>query len=221
MATAASGAAAGAAVGGIPGALIGGIGGALIGANTNAKNIKFQKWAMAHAHQYQVNDMRKAGLNPILSATGGSGAKPGGGSSVDAGGAFQRGMSDIEPNKLARATAKKVSQDEKLSKQTTYNESIKGKILDEQLVGAQNEGNIDRTIGGELSRWLKRFGGTAALVGGGAASAVGVKKLMSNAKKGNKKVPVKPYKPKNKVNLGEKRKGFKKERSLNRKLKGN
>ena len=65
-------------------------------------NLKLQKQAqqwqqqnLSSAHQIEVADMRKAGLNPILSATGGSGAATGsvGGSSVSSG---QAGMPDYD-----------------------------------------------------------------------------------------------------------------------------
>jgi hypothetical protein len=45
-------------------------------------NLAFQRETAQNAHQWQVADMRKAGLNPILSATGGRGASPGGGSNL-------------------------------------------------------------------------------------------------------------------------------------------
>jgi len=42
----------------------------------------WQRENAQNAHQWQTDDMRRAGLNPILSATGGAGAKASGGSSL-------------------------------------------------------------------------------------------------------------------------------------------
>jgi len=59
------------------------VGGAAIGASSArsqaSKSIKFQREMARKAHQYEVIDLRKAGLNPILSGTGGPGAKASGG----------------------------------------------------------------------------------------------------------------------------------------------
>lgn len=63
------------------GSLLGGIGGMRGQSSANSENrnmammqMQFQERMARHAHQYEVKDLRKAGLNPILSGTGGAGS---------------------------------------------------------------------------------------------------------------------------------------------------
>lgn len=63
--------------------LIGGLMGNSAKAKEAAKDRAFQLQMAQNAHQYEVEDLRKAGLNPILSGTGGPGARASGGSRAD------------------------------------------------------------------------------------------------------------------------------------------
>jgi len=51
----------------------------IFGRSSASKSIKFQREMAQRGHQYEVADLRSAGLNPILSGTGGPGAKASGG----------------------------------------------------------------------------------------------------------------------------------------------
>ena len=70
--------------GGILGSIVGGITDLFTHAETNANNAaaalqnrQWQEWMSSTGHRREVADMKAAGLNPILSATGGGGAPMG------------------------------------------------------------------------------------------------------------------------------------------------
>lgn len=98
------------ALGSITGADVLGFAGGLLGANSknkansaaNAQMIEWERERAKNAHQWEVEDLRKAGLNPILSA-GGIGASTSGVSIIPAGESpFASGLNSASANRLAR-----------------------------------------------------------------------------------------------------------------------
>lgn len=92
-------------------------------------NNKYQKEFAQNAHQWEVEDLKKAGLNPILSA-GGSGATAGG-----SGGAqmANTGITDIANSATALIKTQSdidlQKSQEKLNDIQTLNEAVKGNYI--------------------------------------------------------------------------------------------
>ncbi len=142
--------------------LLGGLAANNANSANNARNIRFQREMAQNARQYQQQDLISAGLNPIL-ATGASGAKASGGSSIAATNPARDAVNSANNARLQSSQVGNVNAQTNTQKATTANLKTTGAILKENLKGAKLEGKIDETMGGELSRWLKRFGGVGGL----------------------------------------------------------
>lgn len=152
-------------------AVIGAIGSIVGGSQANRSSARsvqnqmdFQEDLSGTAHQREVKDLRAAGLNPILSATGGAGASTPSGANVNYADVITPAVSSARSSMLARAELENVY----ASIQKTYADAglsnaqrgmvntqvqkteLENGILAEGLKGAQIEGALDQTPVGEI-----------------------------------------------------------------------
>lgn len=136
------------------GAIAGALGGSLISAGfanrQQNKNLNFQREMAQNAHQYQVADMKAAGLNPILSATGG-GAKASGGSAignidntVNSAISVRRSIQEL---KNLKAQEEKTKAETNIVRANTAKAEFKGRFYDYGNEVAHDKVGTDAAIG--------------------------------------------------------------------------
>ncbi|UPW40883.1 DNA pilot protein [Sigmofec virus UA08Rod_6251] len=130
------------------------------------KQFEFQERMSNTAHQREVADLLKAGINPLYTATGGQGAStPLGatGSQTDFANAFSSGVGAALQRRMQKAQIQAMDYENSVRKQNVINGTQQGLLLKKQVE------NYEKELEARIQ--LMKDQGTAAIASGMASSA--------------------------------------------------
>lgn len=134
-----------------------------------AVNNQYQKEFAKNAHQWEMNDLMAAGLNPALTATGGSGASASGGGSFGGGGGNAAGnpISMINElvgmvNQTSAVKSQNILNGAQATKALTENEHIPQRVKNEGIQAAAAMMNAEASATNAETMRQKARGGKGA-----------------------------------------------------------